>query len=919
MKAQLSLLSIALVASLGSAAATAKDALQFKDVFDFKAAKGTQLSEDGSILSFSAKPYRGDATGQVYNLTNNKLIAEVPRGTKPTINKAANWVVFTQVPTLLEKETTKKKNKLKNNLVLVNALSGEQQQFDDVKDYKLSDDGNWLAYRLNKKADKEDDSSDADKNKTSEIKPDKKDTAFDLVVVNLNNKTSHTILQVFSYAISSDASQLLASQIDSDGTDNQVTLLDLNNDFTNSVLIDEPGVVVNKIAWHPTQNIVAFTLGNYVNDDMRRRDYQLKLYKNEQLTDIKSADKTWQIGKTAKLEWSEDGERLYFENRPTLAPKIKAKEYTDEASLYDYDTIRDQKGLNVWHNNDAEIKPREEQQWNRANKNRHYQSVYFLNNNKSVQLSTPEMPEVALNTKRDALLGYNNQAYLERIMYGGFFADYYAVDVKTGAQKSIIKDYPFRPSLSPNGEFAAYFKDSQVQLKDLANNKVSTLTKAIQATFADDKHDYPSAQPGYGFAGWLNDSSQVLVYSKYDIWAFDVATQRATQLTNGKQSNTQYRVIRLDRELVGFNKGQTLLVSATNLKDKQTEVAKLNLTDNAITKVLTGNKRFDVIKKAKHANKYLFTEQTYQQFPDIYQTDFSFNKPQKVTNLNPQVTNFAWGQKPELISYKGFDGEDLQGVLIKPAGYKKGDKVPVVVYFYRYMSQRKYDFPKMELNHRPNFPMFTSNGYAIFLPDIRFEIGHPGKSSTQTMINATQKLIDLGIADPDKIGLQGHSWAGYQSAFMITETDMFKAVVSGAPVSNMTSAYSGIRLKSGLARQFQYETGQSRIGKNLFEAPELYIENSPVFFADKVNTPILIMFGDKDDAVPWHEGVQYYLALRRAGKDATFLQYEGEPHHLKKFPNQVDFSIRMMQYFDHYLKGKPAAKWMTEGEAFIEE
>ncbi|KTF12203.1 alpha/beta hydrolase family protein [Pseudoalteromonas sp. H105] len=919
MKAQLSLLSIALVASLGSAAATAKDALQFKDVFDFKAAKGTQLSEDGNILTFSATPYRGDASGQVYNLTNNKLIAEVPRGTKPTINKAANWVVFTQVPTLLEKETTKKKNTLKNNLVLVNTLSGEQQQFDDVKDYKLSDDGNWLAYRLNKKADKEDDSSAADKDKTSEIKPDKKDTAFDLVIVNLNNKISHTISQVFSYAISSDAAQLLASQIDKDGTDNQVTLLTLNNDFTSSVLIDEPGVVVNKIAWHPTQNIVAFTLGNYVNDDMRRRDYQLKLYKNEQLTDIKSADRAWQIGKTAKLEWSEDGERLYFENRPKLAAKVKAKEYSDEASLYDYDTIRDQKGLNVWHNNDAEIKPREEQQWNRANKNRHYQSVYFLNNNKSVQLSTPEMPVVALNTKRDALLGYNNQAYLERIMYGGFFADYYAVDVKTGAQKSIIKDYPFRPSLSPNGEFAAYFNDSQVQLKDLANNKVSTLTKAIQATFADDKHDYPSAQPGYGFAGWLNDSSQVLVYSKYDIWAFDVTTRQATQLTNGKKNNTQYRVIKLDRELVGFNKGQTLLVSATNLKNKQTEIAKLNLADNAITKVLTGNKRFDVIKKAKHANKYLFTEQTYQQFPDIYQTDFSFDKPQKVTNLNPQVNNFAWGQEPELISYKGFDGEDLQGVLIKPAGYKKGDKVPVVVYFYRYMSQRMYDFPKMELNHRPNFPMFTSNGYAIFLPDIRFEIGHPGKSSTQTMINATQKLIDLGIADPNKIGLQGHSWAGYQSAFMITETDMFKAVVSGAPVSNMTSAYSGIRLKSGLARQFQYETGQSRIGKNLFEAPELYIENSPVFFADKVNTPILIMFGDKDDAVPWHEGVQYYLALRRAGKNATFLQYEGEPHHLKKFPNQVDFSIRMMQYFDHYLKGKPAAKWMIEGEAFIEE
>jgi dipeptidyl aminopeptidase/acylaminoacyl peptidase len=277
------------------------------------------------------------------------------------------------------------------------------------------------------------------------------------------------------------------------------------------------------------------------------------------------------------------------------------------------------------------------------------------------------------------------------------------------------------------------------------------------------------------------------------------------------------------------------------------------------------------------------------------------------------VKNFAWGGKPELVQYKGYNGEDLQGVLIKPAGYKKGDKVPTVIYFYRYMSQRMYNFPKMELNHRPNFPMFTSNGYALFLPDIRFEIGKPGPSSTQTMINAAQKLIDMGVAHPDKIGLQGHSWAGYQSAFMITQTDMFKAVVSGAPVSNMTSAYSGIRLNSGLARQFQYETGQSRIGKPLTQALDLYIENSPVFFADKVNTPVLIMFGDDDGAVPWQEGIQYYLALRRHNKDAIFLQYEGEPHHLKKFPNQVDFSIRMMEYFDHHLKGKPAADWIKNG------
>ncbi len=325
------------------------------------------------------------------------------------------------------------------------------------------------------------------------------------------------------------------------------------------------------------------------------------------------------------------------------------------------------------------------------------------------------------------------------------------------------------------------------------------------------------------------------------------------------------------------------------------------------------------MRKAKEADTYIFTRQSYQEFPDYWISDSGFNNPSKLTDLNPQQQTFAWGQKPELVKYKGYDGEDLQGVLIKPADYKAGDKVPVVIYFYRYMSQRMYDFPKMVLNHRPNLPMYTSNGYAIFLPDIRFEIGHPGRSATQTMLNAAQALIDRGVADPDKIGLQGHSWAGYQSAFMITQTDMFKAVVSGAPVSNMTSAFSGIRLESGLARQFQYETGQSRIGKPLTEAPELYIENSPVFYADKVNTPILIMFGDKDGAVPWQEGIQYYLALRRHDKDAIFLQYEGEPHHLKKLPNQLDYSIRMKEYFDYHLKGLPPAAWIKSGEAFIAE
>ncbi|KPZ67509.1 Prolyl tripeptidyl peptidase precursor [Shewanella sp. P1-14-1] len=270
------------------------------------------------------------------------------------------------------------------------------------------------------------------------------------------------------------------------------------------------------------------------------------------------------------------------------------------------------------------------------------------------------------------------------------------------------------------------------------------------------------------------------------------------------------------------------------------------------------------------------------------------------------------------MQWRDADGRLTDGVLIKPTNYQEGKQYPVMVYFYRFMSDRLHSFPHMAINHRPNFAWYADNGYAIFLPDIRFEVGYPGASAVKGLTSGVQKLIDMGIADPDAVGIQGHSWGGYQTAFAVTQTNIFKAAVTGAPVSNMTSAYSGIRHGSGLARQFQYETGQSRIGESLFNSPQKYIENSPVFYAERIQTPMMIMFGDKDDAVPWEQGVELYLAMRRTGKDVVFLQYEDEPHHLKKYPNKLDYTIRMKQYFDHYLKGAKAPEWLEKGEAYKE-
>jgi len=186
-------------------------------------------------------------------------------------------------------------------------------------------------------------------------------------------------------------------------------------------------------------------------------------------------------------------------------------------------------------------------------------------------------------------------------------------------------------------------------------------------------------------------------------------------------------------------------------------------------------------------------------------------------------------------------------------------------------------------------------------------------------VPAVQTIIDMGIADPDAIGLHGHSWSGYQAAYVVTQTDLFTAVIAGAPVSNMTSAYGGIRWGSGLARQFQYETGQSRLGSSLFDRRYLYIENSPLFYAHEINTPVLLMHGDVDEAVPWEQSIEMYLAMRRAGKDVIFLQYHDEPHHPRKYPNKLDYTIRMKEYFDHYLRGKQAPEWIRDGVPYMGE
>jgi dipeptidyl aminopeptidase/acylaminoacyl peptidase len=343
-----------------------------------------------------------------------------------------------------------------------------------------------------------------------------------------------------------------------------------------------------------------------------------------------------------------------------------------------------------------------------------------------------------------------------------------------------------------------------------------------------------------------------------------------------------------------------------------------SLTGSAEPKrLLWGPKAYRFATRAREADVLIVTAEKFDEFPDLHATDSSFKTLKKVSNGGEQLNSFLWGTA-ELINFRNTDGVPLKAVLNKPEGFDPKKKYPLMVYIYERMSQTLNSFQAPGPGTSVNASYYVSNGYLMLKPDIVYTIGQPGQSALKAVLPAIQEVVDQGYVDESAIGIQGHSWGGYQIAYMVTQTTRFKAAEAGAPVGNMTSAYSGIRWGSGLPRQFQYERTQSRIGEPLVEAPHKYLENSPVFHAGRVKTPLLMIHNDRDDAVPWYQGIEMYLALRRLGLETYLFNYNGEFHGLRRRHNQKDWTVRMQQFFDHHLKGAPKPAWMEKGVPFIE-
>lgn len=889
--------------------------LQLTDVMQFREIKERKLSADQQWVIYTAEADYGESTGYVNHLGTGQQfsVANADRG---LLSADGQFALFRQRSPLLAREQAKDdkeaREALAHDAVLLNTKTGTQQQFNKVDRFAFSGDGSFAVLLKQK----------AESKATSQL----------LQVVILASGEVVDLGQVTQFSVAEKGSLLAfvqsveakpakkvasktASKSDNAAAQQQVQVYDGQKAAVVALTAAAKSVYTH-LVFSPDGKQLAFLGGDKASKGSESAQ-QLWLWAGKQASTPTLNHVGWIVSAQQEPSWSEDSQRIFLGLRPTpAAPTEKLAKPESTADLFELERLRADRTLQVWHGQDDRISPQQKAEYQQSLK-RTAPAVFWVNEQRFVQLSTDVEERLYQTEHADAALISNGRAYLREMTWNGRVHDMWHVNLHTGKRQQVFtaNSGSERASLSPSGRYVVYQQQTQLWLFDSETATTQPLGVNAGVSWVDEVHDRPEPASGYGVAGWLSDESAVLVYDRFDIWSLglDGSSRNVTQ--TGRTEQQRFRVEQTDSKALAFAPNSQLLLRSYNEEDKHFGFYQLNLADSTLVPLLTGAKRYDLVETLEQRGQYLYTEQSFRQFPDLWLANNDFSERKQVTDINPQQAQFVWGDS-HLIDWYTDAGERLQGIVLTPDGYDANKRYPVLVYYYEQYTDRLHQYNQMKVNHRPNFPFYLGQDYVVFLPDIHFREGEPGPSATESLIPAIDRLIELGVADPKAIGLHGHSWSGYQTAFVITETDRFAAAVAGAPVSNMTSAYNGIRWTSGLARQFQYEMGQSRIGVPMSDDLNVYLKNSPVFFTDRINTPLVIQFGDEDGAVPWEQGIEMYLAMRRLNKAVVMLQYEGEDHHLARYANKVDYSIKMLEFFNHFLKGAPAPDWWQQGQRY---
>lgn len=933
--------------------------MSWKDVATWRSmpTSGFKLSPDGQWMAYVLTGIETDGELILQKVADPASKKTFPLGAATfasfEFSDNSQWIAFKEFPKFMEKKANEKSNgkPLKEKLHLVQLASGVKKTFEGTGGFYFTGEAaSHLVIALPKEGNGDGKGSD-------------------LLIHHLATGKSQNLGNVREHAVNKSGMHLAYAVDAANSQGNGLYLLHL---ATNSIqVLDSDEAGYQSLNW--TDKGDGFAVLKFKKDKKYKQEkgavIGVKNPFNPQVTlfdpaaDSLGFDPNYTISPNKRPMWSDDLSRIFYGIHPlVLVEKGKAKQELNKDSLQRVELLSLEKikadstiksvsdlqkaiaklntgatpekkasdakkpEMTIWHWEDDRMQSRQ-QVMESMDKNASFWAVYDPVSKIHLALQDSSLREFNLLPQQRHALGSDPGTYeLDNNLNGQTYLDYFLVDVATGAKILLLEKF-YQPTFasmprpSTDGKKLLYGKDGHFYVYDIQFKTHSNLTEKLPVSMVDVEEDENLALPLYNPLGWSADSKYVLLRDGWDIWQIPMSSKEApSNLTqNGKAKHIRYQYrVNLNPDEKGIDLSKPLYIRLYGERTKKTGIGTLSPAKAGLAPglkvLLWEDANIQGLAKAKKAQVFTYTKEKFNQPTQVFLTDASLSNAKQVTENAPDVAKFAWSAGVKLIDYVTTKGDSLQAALYLPAGYQEGKSYPTVVYYYEKLSQNLHNWSNPSYSGTGWNPgVYTSNGYAVLMPDIVYKLDDPGMSAFWAVLPAVDAAIQTGVVDPNKMGLHGHSWGGYQTSFLITQTNRFKAAAAGAPLTNMISMYDLIYWNSGEANMTIFESSQGRFLGGPWENWDAYERNSPIYHVKNVKTPLLMLHNDKDGAVDFTQGIEFYNALRRLKKPVILVQYLGENHGLGKLENRKDYSVRMMEFFDHHLKGMPAPSWMEKG------